>query len=954
MELIADLHVHSRFSRATSRQLDFVSLGRVALQKGIGLLGTGDFTHPGWMAEIEAQLEPAEDGLFRLRPELAAAARQGLPTSCDGEVRFVLQVEISNIYKQDGKTRKNHNLVFCPSLHAAKALIARLEAIGNLRSDGRPILGLSARNLLETVLETDERAFLVPAHIWTPWFSMLGSKSGFDTLEECFGDLCGHVFACETGLSSDPPMNWRVSGLDKVRLISNSDAHSAGKLAREANLLDIDPSYENLLRALRDGEGFLGTLEFFPEEGKYHLDGHRKCELRLDPEQTAAYGGKCPLCGGELTVGVMSRVHELSDRPFGEKPPLALPFESLVPLEEAAAEVVGSSGVSKKATELVEKTLRALGPELYVLRRAPLEDIRAAGGAPLAEAIRRIRGKELSIDPGYDGEFGKVRIFGSAEREKAAGQLTFLPPRRSPRPRRSPDGPLSAKKPTQSRENRSLTASPEPNSTDPLEGLDADQRHAAQCLRGPLLVVAGPGAGKTRTLVARMAYQVHSGYARPNQILAIAFTRQAAAELEQRVLLGVPGAQPGSPLVRTFHGYCLDLIRELRGEAKIASEEERLALAKRVLSEQNRKGGGEKFLALVSLAKQSLEPSQSLKTEADTKAFMAYQTALREQGLMDLDDIVLESVRLLESEPSLGRCVSSRFRAVCVDEYQDVNDVQARLVQLLAPGGATLCAIGDPDQAIYGFRGSRPEHFQGFTQVFPEAKVVVIGTSYRLSEPVLEVARSVLSKPRELLAQRSGAPVEIIDCPTAASEAEQVVVRVEQLLGGTSHFSLTSGRAIRAELANIGLGDIAVLTRTKAQHDLLSAALDRGGLPHRLVAEDEPHDPRCEKIALMTMHASKGREFEVVFVCGVEKGLVPLERPGIETEMDEERRLLYVALSRGKRQVIVTFSRQRAFRGESRSSGPSPLLDGAPKIHVSHKEAVLPKRAVPDGQLSLF
>lgn len=955
MELIADLHVHSRFSRATSRDLDFVTLTRAALEKGIGLLGTSDFTHPGWMAEIEAQLEPAEDGLLRLKPELLAAARAPLASSCEGDVRFVLQVEISNIYKQDGKTRKNHNLVFCPSIDAAKTLCRKLEAIGNLRSDGRPILGLSAHDLLETVLETDERAFLVPAHIWTPWFSLLGSKSGFDSIEECFGDLAPHIFACETGLSSDPLMNWQVSGLDRVRLISNSDAHSAGKLGREANLLDIDPSYDNLLSALRDGSGFLGTLEFFPEEGKYHLDGHRKCELRLLPEETVAHHGKCPLCGGELTVGVMSRVHDLADRPPGEKPPLALPFESLVPLDEAAGEVTGTSGSSKKSRELVNQTVAALGPELYVLRQAPLEDIHKAAGAALAEAIRRIRCGELSIDPGYDGEFGRVRIFGSAERERAAGQLAFLDAPRAVRRRKESSVPAIASKPERrTKEAKRPNALPKPNPNDPLHGLDADQRHAAQSLRGPLLVVAGPGAGKTRTLVARIAHQVAQGYARPNQVLAIAFTRQAAAELEQRILAAVPGAEPGAPLVRTFHGLCLDLLTEQHGPVRIAQEEERLKLARTVLATRDGRGSPTRFLSVISLAKQSLDPSSTLADDATRAAFQAYQAGLSEAGLVDLDDLVLDAVRLLEADPARHRSVSQRLRVVCVDEYQDVNDVQARLVQLLSPQGGTLCAIGDPDQAIYGFRGSRPEHFEKFTQTFPEAKVVVIGTTYRLSEPVLEVARSVLLSPRALVAQRSGSPVELIDCPTARSEAEQIVIRVEQLLGGTSSFALSSGRAAKAEMNDLCLGDIAVLTRTKVQHALLSEALSNSGIPHRLVAEDEPHDPRSDKIALMTMHAAKGREFEVVFVCGLEQGLVPLERQGLTVDLDEERRLLYVALTRGKRLVIATFSRHRITHGQHRLTGPSPFLDAAPKAHLLHKEAVLPKRAIPDGQLNLF
>jgi len=421
MRLIADLHIHSRFSRATSRELDFVALHRAALEKGLGLVATGDFTHPGWLAEIREQLEPAEDGLFRLRSGPRRAAEAGLPRACGGEVRFVLEVEVSNIYKRDGRTRKNHNLVFVPSLDAAERFNEKLAAIGNLASDGRPILGLDARHLLEIALETDPLAFLVPAHIWTPWFSLLGSKSGFDSLEECFGDLAKHVFAAETGLSSDPPMNWRVSGLDRLTLISSSDAHSPAKLGREANLLDIELGYEPLLEALRDKKGYLGTIEFYPEEGKYHLDGHRKCGQRLEPAETRRLGGVCPVCGGPITVGVVSRVEELADRAPGGRPEGAATFSSLVPLDEIAGAVLGVGSASGRVAALRERVLARVGPELKVLREAPLEEIERGGGPLLAEAVRRVRAGELAIDAGYDGEFGTVRIFAEGERKRFAG-----------------------------------------------------------------------------------------------------------------------------------------------------------------------------------------------------------------------------------------------------------------------------------------------------------------------------------------------------------------------------------------------------------------------------------------------------------------------------------------------------------------------------------------------------
>ncbi|HMA97148.1 MAG TPA: endonuclease Q family protein, partial [Polyangiaceae bacterium] len=420
MKLTADLHIHSRFSRATSKELDFVALHRCALLKGIGLVGTGDFTHPGWMAEIEEQLVPAEDGWFKLRPDLQRVAEEAVPASCRGAVRFVLEVEISNIYKKSDRTRKNHNLVFVPTIEAAKELSKQLSAIGNLSSDGRPILGLDARHLLEITLSLHPQAFLVPAHIWTPWFSMFGSKSGFDSVTECFSDLASEVFAVETGLSSDPPMNWRVAELDRMTLVSNSDAHSPAKLGREANLFDIDPGYGPMLNALKTGHGHLGTVEFFPEHGKYHLDGHRKCALCLAPEETRTYAGRCPRCGGIITVGVMSRVMELADprRREGYSLEGKPPFYRLVPLEETIAEVLDAGGSSRKVQDLCARMLRLLGPELHILKDLPLEEVEAAAGFPVREAIRRIRCGQMAMQPGYDGEFGVVKVFTDAERKE--------------------------------------------------------------------------------------------------------------------------------------------------------------------------------------------------------------------------------------------------------------------------------------------------------------------------------------------------------------------------------------------------------------------------------------------------------------------------------------------------------------------------------------------------------
>ena len=432
MRFYADLHLHSHFSRATSKNLNLEFLWLWAQLKGIQVVGTGDFTHPGWMKELREKLEPAEEGLFRLKKEFTEKVALELPPACRGEVRFMLTVEISNIYKRHDKVRKVHNVVFVPSFEAAEKIRAKLGAIGNLSADGRPILGLDSRDLLAIVLESDPLSYLIPAHIWTPWFSMLGSKGGFDSIEQCFGDLTPHIFALETGLSSDPPMNWRLSRLDRCVLVSNGDAHSPQKLGREATVYDTELSYPAIYKALRDpvnDKGLAGTVEFFPEEGKYHYDGHRICKTRLHPKETADHRGFCPVCGKSVTVGVMSRVEELADHAPGHKSPLWRPYHSLIPLPEIIADAKGVGPGSKAVDAAFYQMLHKLGSELFILMDAPLDAVRKAGDALIAEGVRRVRGGEVNIAAGYDGEYGKISIFTPAERDKQAAhqdQLTLF------------------------------------------------------------------------------------------------------------------------------------------------------------------------------------------------------------------------------------------------------------------------------------------------------------------------------------------------------------------------------------------------------------------------------------------------------------------------------------------------------------------------------------------------
>ena len=505
----ADLHVHSKYSLATSRDCDLEHLALWAGRKGIAVVGTGDFTHPAWFEEIRQKLVPAEAGLFRLKTDskggkdsefrVQDSEISGQCTMGSGQcetasgfvqnssfilhpsslIRFMLQVEISTVYKKNGRTRKVHHIVYVPDFDCAGRLIRSLTRFGKLSSDGRPTLKLDSHDLLEIVLGSGEGCYLIPAHIWTPWFGILGSKSGFDSIEECYGDLTSEIFAVETGLSADPATNWRVSALDRYASVSNSDAHSPAKLGREASVFSTKFDYFNMFRALRTGKGFLGTVEFFPEEGRYHHDGHRKCGVCLTPEETRRCGGKCPVCGKPLTLGVMHRVSELADRPefvvcvkhtgdvdselvgcvkhtgdvdsgafhapyklgvspvpskkstgkmpvppkktMGKMPvplgPRVVPFRSLIPLDEVLSEIHKVGRQSKFIKQKYEELLAKLGPELFILEKAPPEDIARKSSSLLAEAISRMRAGRVIRQPGFDGEYGKIRLFSDEELE---------------------------------------------------------------------------------------------------------------------------------------------------------------------------------------------------------------------------------------------------------------------------------------------------------------------------------------------------------------------------------------------------------------------------------------------------------------------------------------------------------------------------------------------------------
>jgi len=400
MEFIADLHIHSKYSRATSRDMDIPHLANWARIKGISLMGTGDFTHHLWLEELKRSLTDTGNGLFMHRG-----------------VHFMLTAEVSSIYSKKNRTYRIHNLIFAPSFKTVEKINEVLGRRGNLAADGRPILGIPADELARIVFDIDERCMVVPAHIWTPWFSLFGSLSGFDRIEDCFEKQTDKIFALETGLSSDPAMNWRLSALDRFSLISNSDSHSPAKIGREANVFDCELSYEAIRGTLRakDPKRFLYTIEFFPEEGKYHYDGHRLCGIRFSPQESRERKGICPKCGKPLTIGVMNRVYKLADRSGGFTPDNAIPFKNAVPFAEILAEAKGV----KKESAVIEKEyfnlIAAFGTEFDILLRAPHEVLKKHLPGNVVQGILRMRRGIVSAQAGYDGEYGTISVLSGEE-----------------------------------------------------------------------------------------------------------------------------------------------------------------------------------------------------------------------------------------------------------------------------------------------------------------------------------------------------------------------------------------------------------------------------------------------------------------------------------------------------------------------------------------------------------
>ena len=969
---------------------------------------------------------------------------------------FVVTGEISCIYKRAGKTRKVHNVILLPSLEAADELSAKLEAIGNIHSDGRPILGLDSRDLLELMLDTCPDAEFIPAHIWTPHFSMFGAFSDFNTIEECFDDLTPHIHAVETGLSSDPPMNWRVSQLDGLTLVSHSDAHSPAKLGREANLMDTPLTYPGMVRAIRTGEGFLRTIEFFPEEGKYHLDGHRNCGVCLTPAETQARGGLCPVCGRKLTVGVEHRVEELADRPVGFHPEGARPFESLAPLPEVLAACTGVSATCKRTVTLYERMLSELGTEFYILREAPDTDIERIAGPCIAEGIRRLRAGKVELRAGFDGEYGTISLLTPSEIERLNGQTSLFAVEA-----------LQVNSAAPQLEKKKTRREPKPEKTAPTEQLNAQQQEAVTADAHYVAVIAGPGTGKTKTLVSRIVHLIRERGVKAEEITAVTFTNQAAAEMRQRLEQSLGGKRAVSHMtIGTFHAICLKLLGNVLliapGDALTAAADALTACG----SDPKR---ARALVQAISRVKNGMEPEACGIMQEE---FDAYCTRLKELGALDFDDLLTEALKL----DTAGR---KGFRYLLVDEFQDINDVQYKLVRAWSREGK-LFVIGDPDQSIYGFRGASGRCFERLTGDLPDTQVIRLVENYRSTPEILRAAVPVIEHNpgtvRVLSPNRlSGPAVRLATSMDDFSEGIFIAKEIARLTGG---IDMLEAQNVRREGSVRAFSDIAVLCRTHRQLELIEKCLIHDDIPcivsgreDFLDADDvrgvlaffrslrHPDDTgaletalrllwkvpsdliekvralccgmetfdadglrdavdgygplevwfgratewlpfvnrektlklierwmesygssetlnrlkntavfyptldalenalvlgqeadlhrACGKgwksgaVQLMTLHGAKGLEFPVVFLAGVKAGTLPLESQGRPADIEEERRLFYVGMTRAREELIL-------------SAAPeiSPFLAELPEEVV--RERAQMRREKPAKQLSLF
>jgi DNA helicase II / ATP-dependent DNA helicase PcrA len=1074
MKFIGDFHIHSHFSLATSKELHPDFLNYWAGMKGIKVIGSGDFTHPGWLQELKEQLEPAEEGLFKLKKENT----KKLYPPVEEDARFILTAEISNIYRKKGAVRKVHNLVFAPSFTIAERIQNRLSALGfNITSDGRPIIGMDSRDLLELCLEASKEIFFVPAHIWTPWFSVLGSKSGFDSVNDCFEDLSEYITAVEMGLSTDPPMNWMCSFLDKYTLIANSDAHSPEKLGRNANIFDTDLSYNDIINAMKSGtrENFLGTINFFPQEGKYHYDGHRKCGIRWSPLDTLQHDEICPVCGKKITVGVMNRIAQLADRNNILDRQDRYPFYSLIPLKELLSEIEGVSPDSGKVDQHYKQLVHKSGSEFNLLLHSDIDHVKTIGGELLCEAVRRMRNREVYIQEGFDGEFGIVKVFKDGETRSLFRSSSLFEESESryftvnnPRPLVSFDleafHKLKQLKPeTITAETNSLN--PEILTNEKLTGLNNEQVEATGHFSGPAIILAGPGTGKTKVLTSRIADLIQKRNINPGSILAITFTNKAAGEMKERLSIMLDKQILNDFRIFTFHAFGLSVIKEyLANSGKtdcitvIDEDDKEQILSGIDVGKSNIAETSDK----ISEIKQSLISEAAIGDTVFTEIFKKYNLILRESGAFDFDDLVSFPVHIFQDHPDILSEYRKRIQWVLVDEYQDINFAQYRMIRMLMPGQASnLFVIGDPDQAIYGFRGADVKFIQMFRDDYKDAAVFKLKKSYRCTDSILKASGNVLKTDQKLLeGLQRGIRIKISENATDKSEAEYVARTIEKMIGGVGFFSIDSQVTEGNKDEEIeSLSDFAILCRISRQMAPIEKALKDHNIPYQKIGENsilkqEPvksvldvyrvvstpgntflksrllkkkiinetslpqliemtdgknpvrkleiiinnlfqnhfdehkfmvpilidiaeqynsneegflqyillgtgidtWKPKAEAVNLMTLHASKGLEFKCVFITGCEENLIPYSMfEKKHTDPEEEKRLLYVGMTRAKYYLFLTNARRRFLMGREYFQSRSHFLDQIEKELIETEISQIKIKEKKDReQLELF
>jgi len=1044
MKLITDMHIHSHFSLATSKQLTPEYLELWSKMKGLNVVATGDFTHPGWIKELKDKIEPAEPGLFQLKKDFQLEAPIHRFNSNDFTSRFILSAEISSIYKKNGKVRKVHSVVLAPDFETVEKIQQKLLNIGgNITSDGRPILGLDAKDLLEMCLDANENICFIPAHIWTPWFSVLGAKSGFDSIEECFQDLTPHISAVETGLSTNAPMNWMISFLDKYTLLSNSDAHSPEKLGRNANIMDCDLSYEGIINTMKSGNGFLGTIDMYPQEGKYHYDGHRKCGVCYDPVETLENDGICTKCDRKITVGVMNRIVQLSDRENLQERPNRKRFHSIIPLKEILSEITGVSQNTKTVARKYNEILTNLGSELDILLNIPVDEIEQKSGDILSEAINRMRNNKVFIKEGFDGEFGVIKVFSEGELESDKNLPKLFP-------EKVKEKVVNYK--SQNLLNFSLERFHELFLKNPIlkdlnqkkptiTDLNVEQQQAVEYFGSSCLVVAGPGTGKTRALVHRIAHLIDTKKNKAENILAVTFTNKAANEIRDRV--GSMIENEASRLnIFTFHGLGLEILKNSKSDFTIIDDSEQKFILEHKLD--IKKSEVKTTLKNISLHKQNYIELENVNV------FNKYQEFLHKNNLLDIDDLVFKVEILLRENSELSNHYKNKFQQILIDEYQDINESQFRLIKQISDGD-NFFVIGDVNQAIYGFRGADKKYIENFAEYFPDVKTINFSTSYRCSQQILKASANVIENENPLQGLKKGVKINIHKAETDKSEAEFIARKIEKLTGGMRFFSIDSD-VINGidDQKDVGLDEIVVLCRTKAIMPSIIKAFNNHAIPYEVVDnkpfyKEEPiksiidlykvfvneehsvfikndkdlsilksiskeceikevlemiidkyfqnkfikhnkeiqrlldfaemykdHDVFLQKLTLgvnedvysikaqnikiMTLHASKGLEFNHVFIAGCEDRLLPFSLyQNLVSDFEEEKRLFYVGMTRSKKHLYLSNTKSRYVRGVNYTMNSSPFLEKI-KVELLKQEKNKYKKKIKkeDNQLDLF